>query len=328
MSQTQEEMRLLDTTENITIKTVRGRNVISTMPDEWVFGRANTLLECSACMTNASWRGVLLGLCEDCAYEYHGKDGLGFPKKEYLHAMPSCSSGAPFGFYCGFGPNVSRKINELITGTMTTISTAIHHDDAYSFYRLAEMKKNSPSDFALLTKSMFGKQNLAFRYNFQEGAAEHEGAAQDEHEGASASEDERWKGIQAVLELLTQEFDPHSLAFFVKCEKMEEQWNECSEAKTQEDVDSQLQVKEEMKAEKKRAKISCQHCGQHIKTLLCSACKSVRYCSVACQHQDWKLGHKDRCKEIIKGKALQAKYNAMMKEADEDKDKLEMENVD
>ncbi|TYI22745.1 hypothetical protein ES332_A06G124400v1 [Gossypium tomentosum] len=30
----------------------------------------------------------------------------------------------------------------------------------------------------------------------------------------------------------------------------------------------------------------------------CSRCKSVRYCSSACQRVDWKDGHKTKCKEI------------------------------
>ena len=39
--------------------------------------------------------------------------------------------------------------------------------------------------------------------------------------------------------------------------------------------------------------------GTALKHKICSACKSVYYCSVECQRQDWKVnGHKEKCKEL------------------------------
>lgn len=48
--------------------------------------------------------------------------------------------------------------------------------------------------------------------------------------------------------------------------------------------------------------ITCASCqapqGLAIKHKICSACKSVYYCSQECQKVDWKAGHKSRCKEL------------------------------
>ena len=40
--------------------------------------------------------------------------------------------------------------------------------------------------------------------------------------------------------------------------------------------------------------------GATLKHKVCSACKSVFYCSVECQRQDWKNGHRERCKGMQK----------------------------
>ena len=40
--------------------------------------------------------------------------------------------------------------------------------------------------------------------------------------------------------------------------------------------------------------------GMTIKHKVCSACKTRFYCSVDCQRNDWKQGHKDECKELAK----------------------------
>lgn len=43
----------------------------------------------------------------------------------------------------------------------------------------------------------------------------------------------------------------------------------------------------------------CAYCGKSgIKFKLCSGCKSVRYCSVACQKKDWKK-HKMACSKVV-----------------------------
>ena len=36
-----------------------------------------------------------------------------------------------------------------------------------------------------------------------------------------------------------------------------------------------------------------------LKILLCGNCKRVAYCSVACQKQHWKSGHKQECQTFV-----------------------------
>jgi len=48
----------------------------------------------------------------------------------------------------------------------------------------------------------------------------------------------------------------------------------------------------------------CSNCqspeGQALKHKICSACKQAFYCSVDCQRNHWKSGHKVECKEFQK----------------------------
>ena len=47
----------------------------------------------------------------------------------------------------------------------------------------------------------------------------------------------------------------------------------------------------------------CKICNTTESTFkLCSECRMVRYCSVECQRQDWKNGHKAKCAELKKSK--------------------------
>jgi len=40
----------------------------------------------------------------------------------------------------------------------------------------------------------------------------------------------------------------------------------------------------------------CNYCSKILPTKLCTACKSVQYCSISCQKKDWKDNHKKECK--------------------------------
>jgi hypothetical protein len=42
---------------------------------------------------------------------------------------------------------------------------------------------------------------------------------------------------------------------------------------------------------------NCHQCGSPHSLKNCSSCRSVRYCSVACQQKDWKA-HKVDCKRL------------------------------
>jgi hypothetical protein len=44
----------------------------------------------------------------------------------------------------------------------------------------------------------------------------------------------------------------------------------------------------------------CQVCGkQNVKLQRCQQCRSAWYCSVACQRQDWKVGHRQQCQKDV-----------------------------
>ncbi|CAI5741859.1 unnamed protein product [Hyaloperonospora brassicae] len=47
--------------------------------------------------------------------------------------------------------------------------------------------------------------------------------------------------------------------------------------------------------ERCEASLRCRVCKEP-STLVCSRCKTVRYCGIDCQKQGWKSSHKDRCK--------------------------------
>jgi len=261
------KMALLNTTDNLQIKQVRGKYVISTMPKEWEFGQANTLLECPMCMRDATWRGVLIGPCDACSELYNDVAGIGFPEKEYSHAMPGGSASAPFGYFCGFGREVCRKINELLLEVDAIPVNAQHikHADAYSFYGAASMYES-------IIESSWATHNIGLRYNCD-------------------CDSMRLSSILRVLSTLAEEFDM-SADFYEHCEKMEKEWTECKHAGTQEDVDAEIARKE---LDRKKHMHECHYCGNIRETLLCGGCKSIRYCSVACQHRDWKMGGAYSC---------------------------------
>ena len=264
--QSKAKMALLNTTDNLQIKQVRGKYVISTMPKEWEFGQANTLLECHTCMRDATWRGVLIGPCDACSAVYNDVAGIGFPEKEYSHAMPSGSASAPFGYLCGFGREVCRKINELLLEADVIPVNAPHikHADAYSFYGAASM-------YSAIIESSWAMHNIGLRYNCD-------------------CDSIRLNSILRVLSTLAEEFDT-SVDFYEHCEKMEKEWTECTHAATQEDVDAEIARKELDSIHMHE----CHYCGNIAETLLCGGCKSIRYCSVACQHRDWKMGGAYSC---------------------------------
>jgi hypothetical protein len=268
---------LLMSAENIKIIQVRGKYVISSIPREQIFGKENTLLECYKCMRDATWRGVFIGPCADCSEQYDGGVVTGFFEKEYPHSMPGGSGSAPFGFYCGYGREVCRKIDQLIESNPTLDlipldPPPIAHDYAYSFYGVAALG-NYTDDIHSLLSSVWGQENINRRYNCD-----------------SSSDDDanpRWVSITKLWSQLEEEFDPHSRDFFKKCERMEKEWIECTMATTQAEVDFEMAEK---KIGKHKKMDECHYCRKVAVVKACGVCKSVRYCSIGCQHRDWTKG--------------------------------------
>lgn len=292
------------TAENLGIRRVRGKYVISTMPTKWIFGKANTLLECDKCMRDATWRGVLIGPCISCSVVYHGVPN-GFPEKASSDAMPM--GGSPFygdglGFYI---KQVCDKIDELLASNDPELANIpsraqpINHNDAYSFYGLASLG-NYTSDSIQICESEDAIEIMCARYKCASPALR------------------RWTSITSCITNLSSVFDPFSVDFFKKCEKMEKKWIKNSSASTQEEV-------EEANMQRKRARLhDCYYCGNRGVTMLCGKCKTMRYCSVACQYRDWTKGgaytcaneqpsdpHKASCEYLAELQKEQREYETM-----------------
>ncbi len=305
-----ESEMLLSSTDDLYIKEVRGKYVISSIPDAMVFGIPGTLLECQQCMDNASWRGVLLGACQECQQKYSGEGILiGFDEKVHDDAMPGYSNAAPFGFYCGYARKVCDKIDKILKqvedSRIPSEPRAIKHQDVYSFYGLASLNVD---DFPLIYDE-YSCDAFYSRYNITED-----------------DEDRRHDAIVDTIDVLRYKFEPFSKEFFNKCEKMEKEWIMCPEATTREEVDEILG-----KEKVKKTMHECHFCGDIKETKKCGKCKSIRYCSVACQSRDWSKGgayacldgevsspHKESCEYLRSLRLRQEQYeNGLLEEGEE-----------
>ena len=296
-----EQVQLLSSTDGLTIKKVRGKYVISTMPTYKFFGIPGTLLECQDCMDDATWRGVLIGACQDCQQKYSGEGILiGFDEKVEADAMPGYSNAAPFGFYSGFAFDVCFKINELLAAENIAVPLgkprALETDDAYSFYGLSSL---SNEEFCILLDTPTAYNLFADRYYAPTAIV-------------------RFASIDVINKLRTT-FDPFSKTFYTKCKKMETEW-------------TKLNALEEKEREKEKEHLHpCHYCGDIKETGKCAQCQSVRYCSVACQNRDWSQGgaydchggkvsspHKEVCEYLMGLRLRQEQYeNGLLEEGEE-----------
>jgi hypothetical protein len=297
----------LSTTDELFIKEVRGKYVISSMTDELVFGIPGTLLECQQCMDNASWKGVLLGACDKCALQYTAYNvGNGYGVKNYAEAMPCNPGAAPFGFYYGWAYDVCLKISKLLEqvedSRIPSEPRAIKHQDVYSFYDLASLSVN---DFNLIYQ---GHACDVFnnRYNI--------------------TSEGRHDAIVRSIDLLRNAFDMHSPEFYAKCNKTEKEWIMCPEATTQQEVDKEMSKEKYKKVLEKQ----CHYCGDVKPLKNCGKCKSIWYCSVACQSRDWSKGgayaclngevsspHQESCDYLLELRLEQEQYEAEQQQIEE-----------
>jgi hypothetical protein len=306
-----ESETLLSSTDDFYIKEVRGKYVISSMPSTLVFGIPGTLLECQQCMDNASWRGVLLGACQECALQYTERDvgngyvydvGNGYGVKD-PEAMPCDPRAKPFGFYRGFACDICIKIDRILKqvedSRIPSEPRAIKHQDAYSFYGLASLEID---DFNLIYQG-YSYDVFHERYNI-------------ECEG-------RHNAIVRAIDSLRDAFDPFSPEFYGKCEKMEKEWMMCPEATTQEEVFIAMgEEKEKEEKDKNVLEKQCHYCGDIKPLKKCGKCKCIRYCSVACRSRDWSKGgayacqsggmvsspHKESCDYLLSLRLDQEQY--------------------
>ena len=300
-----ETQPMLSSTDDLYIKEVRGKYVISSIPDAMVFGIPGTLLECQNCMDNASRKGVLIGACQECELIYSGLS-IGFDEKVHDEAMPGSSSAKPFGFYRGFAYDVCVKISKILEqvedSRIPSEPRAIKKEDVYSFYGLASLEVD---DFNLIYQGYAYVEFHEFheRYNIQ-------------REG-------RHDAIVHAIDSLRDAFDPFSKEFYNKCEKMEKEWIMCPDAKSQEEVlEAMGKEKDKIVLEKQ-----CHYCGDIKPLKKCGKCKSIRYCSVACQSKDWSKGgayaclngevsspHKESCEYLRSLRQGQEQYEEAQQE--------------
>ena len=325
-SQSHNELRpLLSSTDDLFIKKVRGKYVISSMPDKLVFGIPGTLLECQNCMDNASWRGVLIGACQECEFKYSGLL-IGFDVKDSLQDRPGCSSAKTFGFFCGYAHAICNKIDKILDqyedAPIPLEPRSIKTEDAYSFYGLASLKEDNfrlmlatPEAVAIFANRYYIKRSEHWSYHTRNDGPRYEGL--------------RYAAIIRAISSLRAEFNPQSKDFYALCEKMEKEWMLCPDATNQEEV---LLLNKE-KAQKKEQH-ECDYCGDIKETKKCGQCQSVRYCSVACQSRDWSKGgafaclngdvsspHKESCEYLTQMRLRQERYENSLPE--EEKEKLE-----
>ena len=110
---------------------IKGIVCIDTFPKELIWGKVNTALECSNCLTYATFKNVLVGLCKNCAkYSYDNKYGEGFLQFPYSNISNDEFSNC-------FG-NIN-PINILNINGLEYPQTALKHTDTYSIYNLSMM---------------------------------------------------------------------------------------------------------------------------------------------------------------------------------------------
>ena len=114
-----------------------------------------------------------------------------------------------------------------------------------------------------------------------------------------------------AIELIFEEIEKMSLKysenhniiwdrnFYKECLRIEKFFIVSREAREASDVDS-VNDNENTKCNIKKINKACNYCKQSSKkTKRCSGCYIVRYCSYACQYQDWVICHKDNCLLLI-----------------------------
>ena len=287
--------------DDIHIIKVRGKNVISTFPFvDMTFCLPNAILECADCMTNGigSYKGVLYRLCKKCnLYHTHKYDTT----TELSH---------PFGFENKSYNilDIEKRISSLLPRTVSE-QKFIKNEDAYSFYGIASL---SDKEFKLVFRSKFGYANIAERYDIED----------------RMYETRRCNYIYKLLtqlhqeykmvKLLFNEFSPQSTNFFEKCERLEKEYSIYK-------IDISKKENREMREREQNMNeiIYCRYCDNKDKRKnmsLCGGCKSVYYCSIACQRRDWRKGdgyvfalgptspHKEYCEYLNNIRVKQENY--------------------
>jgi len=248
--------------DTVIINTITHRGIvcIDTFPLELVWCKKNTVLECDNCLTYATFKNVLVGLCKNCAiYSYNKKYGKGFINYPYSNIINNEIS------YC-FG-----NINPLHILNIKGIEypqIAINNNDTYSIYNLSLSHVN---EINLLIEEPF---NIYGLYNFKN----------------------YYNCDIEVLYMIIDKIKELQLSFNIWCSNY---YNECLNIEKFYKVNKEEYILQNDTTNiYNKLKYKCSYCNtyKYKKELKkCSNCFNVRYCSIACQKRDWIKEHKIAC---------------------------------
>ena len=245
------------------LKTInyRGIECIDTFPVELIWSKSGTVLECSNCLTYATFKNILVGLCKNCAmYSYNYKYGSGFYKYPYSNIFNN-------EIELCFG-NI-HPLNILHIEGVEYPQAALKCENTYSIYNLSLSSKN---ELALLLQEPF---NIYSINDFQK----------------------YYNCNIDILDMIINKVVEHRISFNIWSN---DYYNKCLDIEkffkvSKEDYEIQVNINTI-----NNNKYKCYYCNVYkFKHELkkCSNCYSLRYCSIACQARDWIEHHKLECKQ-------------------------------
>ena len=251
---------------NINTITYRGIVCIDTFPLELVWGKPDTVLECNNCLTYATFKNILVGLCINCAKtSYNGKYGKGFYNYPYSDFTNNDIS------YC-FG-NI-HPLHILHIKGLEYPQTALNSIDSYTIYNLSLSSKH---ELSLLLKPPFNMYGLTDFKDYYK--CDHE-------------------VLHMILDKINDlkvSFNLWNVNYYNDCINIEKFYKVSDEDYK---IVNENVNENENDSINNKPKYSCYYCNiykykEDLKK--CGKCYSVRYCSIACQKRDWYAKHKSEC---------------------------------
>ena len=248
----------------IHIKTITYRGIvcIDTFPLELVWGKSHTVLECNNCLSYATFKNILVGLCINCAkYSYNGKYGMGF------YNYPCSDVNNKYISYC-FG-NI-HPLHILNIKGLEYPQTALNYNESYTIYNLSLSSKDELNLLLQLPFNIYGLYELQNYYNCD------------------------IETLHMIIENIKEHklsYNIWNIEYYTKCLELEKFYK-----KNKEDYKIENEIHDILV----KPKYQCSYCNMYkYKADLkkCSKCYSVRYCSIACQTRDWDAKHKLECKQ-------------------------------
>jgi len=242
----------------LSINTITHRGIvcIDTFPKELIWGQKNTALECSNCLHYATYKNILVGLCNNCAlYSYNNKYGKGFINYPYTtnntNEIAMC-----FG---NIHPNQILDIKGL-----DYKQEALNYNHSYTIYNLSLSTKDELD--LLLNKNFicYGLPEFQQYYNCD----------------------------FEVLCMIIDKIIDHKLKFNIWSK---EYYDECLQIETFYKNNTDYELNTRAKSKNKYQCRYCKSYKYKKELKKCSKCLTIYYCSISCQSRDWKEQHKLEC---------------------------------